>query len=177
MKICVFCGAKPGSSPIYMQEAFAFGVELARRGHSLVYGGGRVGLMGAVADGALSVGGEVVGVIPQSLMDWEQGHRGLTQLHIVTTMHERKQLMADLSDCVVSLPGGFGTLDEMCEIITWRQLSFHQKKIALLDTENYYQTFVQFLRHSEAAGFIQPSQVDWVFVSKQNTEVLDFLER
>ena len=177
MNICVFCGAKPGVHPLFMKEAFDFGVELAKRGHGLVYGGGRVGLMGAVADGALSVGGQVIGVIPQSLMDWEQGHLGVTKLHVVKSMHERKQLMADLSDAVVSLPGGFGTLDELCEIITWRQLSFHQKKIALLDTENYYQTFVQFLRHAEDVGFIQQSQVDWLFVSKQNVEVLDFLEK
>lgn len=177
MNICVFCGAKPGAHPIFMKEAFDFGVRLAERGHGLVYGGGRVGLMGAVADGALSVGGQVIGVIPQSLMDWEQGHLGVTKLHVVKTMHERKQMMADLSDAVVSLPGGFGTLDELCEIITWRQLSFHQKKIALLDTENYYQTFLQFLRQAEEAGFIQQSQVDWLFVSKQNNEVLDFLEK
>lgn len=154
--LAVFCASSPGASPAYALAATRFGELLAREGITLVYGGGRVGLMGAVADGALSQGGRVIGVIPQGMVEAEKGHTGLSELRIVQTMHQRKSMMADLSDAFVALPGGFGTFDELFEIITWAQLGFHTKPIGLLDVEGFWGPFNAALDGVVAAGFIQP---------------------
>jgi uncharacterized protein (TIGR00730 family) len=152
--LCVFCGSSAGRRPAYRAAAEELGASLARRGIRLVYGGGKVGLMGAVADAALAAGGEVVGVIPQHLMDWEVGHLGLTELEIVGSMHERKARMADLSDAFVALPGGFGTLEEFCEVLTWSQLGLHPKPCGLLNVEGFYDPLLQLFEYGVAEGFI-----------------------
>ena len=155
MRVCVFCGSSPGRSPEYAAAARRLGSLLARRGVGLVYGGGNVGLMGIVADAVLAEGGEVVGVIPRALVDRELAHRGLTDLRVVGSMHERKALMAALSDAFVALPGGFGTLDELVEIITWRQLELHAKPIGLLDAAGFWDPFAGLVEHLRTAGFLR----------------------
>ena len=137
-KLCVFCGSSRGSNPAYQAAARQVGELLARHGMALVYGGGNVGLMGALADAALDAGGAVIGVIPESLVRWEVAHRELTELHVVDTMHTRKARMADLADGFLALPGGFGTLDEFCEILTWAQLGLHAKPCGLLNVAGFY---------------------------------------
>ena len=154
--ICIFCGANHGSSPIYDQTAQAVGDDLARRGYRVVYGAGSVGLMGVVADAALAAGGEVVGVIPDFLGKKEVGHRGLTERIVVDTMHQRKQRMVDLSDAFIALPGGFGTLDELAEILSWAQLGLHRHPIGLLNVEGYFDHLITFLDHSVDQGFLRP---------------------
>ncbi|MCA3004006.1 MAG: TIGR00730 family Rossman fold protein [Phycisphaerales bacterium] len=154
--IAIFCGSTPGADPRFAQTATDVGRALARAGITVVYGGGRVGLMGIVADAALAEGGKVIGVIPRAMVEAERGHHGVTKLHVVTTMHERKALMADLSDGFVALPGGYGTLDELFEIITWAQLAFHAKPVALLNDGGFYQPLLNFLDSVVTAGFIQP---------------------
>src|SRR5712691_9028397 len=146
-RVCVFAGASSGRSPAYAEAARAVGTALAGRGLGLVYGGGRLGLMGAVADAALAGGGAGIGVIPQELVDRELAHGGLTELHVVGSLHERKALMADLADGFVALPGGFGTLDELLEQLTWSQLGLHAKPIGLLDVEEYWRPLVELARH------------------------------
>ena len=136
--VYVFCGSSPGHRPIYSTVAAQLGAAIARRGWRLVYGGGHIGLMGIVADAALAAGGEVVGVIPEAVIPRELAHLGLTELHVVESMHARKALMVALADAFVALPGGFGTLDELCEVITWAQLGIHHKPIALLDVDEYF---------------------------------------
>ena len=153
-RICVFCGSSFGSDPAFRLLAAELGRTLACRGVSLVYGGGRVGLMGVVADAALAEGGEVIGVIPQSLMDRELGHVGLTELHVVDSMHARKALMAELADGFVALPGGLGTLEELFEVWTWAQLGMHRKPCGLLDTRDFFAPLVSFLDHLVANGFV-----------------------
>jgi hypothetical protein len=137
-RICVFCGSNPGINPAYSEAARAVGVSLAARGIGLVYGGGKVGLMGAMADSALAGGGEVIGVIPEALFAKEVGHTGLTALHVVPTMHDRKGLMGDLADAFITLPGGFGTMEEFFEVLTWAQLGLHRKPCGLLNVDGYY---------------------------------------
>ena len=136
--VCVYCGSNAGSRPVYAQRAAELGTRLAREGLALVYGGGNVGLMGVVADAVLEAGGEVIGVIPQQLVDFEVAHRGVTRLEVVGSMHERKARMFELADAFVALPGGFGTLDEMFEMLTWRQLGLGEKPCAFLDIEGFY---------------------------------------
>ena len=136
--VCVYCGSNAGSKPIYTERAIALGTELAKRGLGLVYGGGNVGLMGVVADAVLAAGGEVIGVIPEQLVNWEVAHKGVTKLEVVGSMHERKARMFDLSDGFIALPGGFGTLDEMFEMLTWRQLGIGDKPCAFLDVDGFY---------------------------------------
>lgn len=155
-RLAVFCGAAPGARPLYEQTARTMGAALARRGLGLVYGGGRVGLMGAVADGALAAGGAVIGVMPRGLFPKEVGHPGLTEMRLVESMHERKALMADLADGFIALPGGYGTLDEFCEILTWAQLGLHRKPCGLLNAAGYYDGFLQFLDHAAAEAFVKP---------------------
>lgn len=155
-RVGVFCGSSTGHNPSYRRLADELGRTLARRGLGLVYGGGRVGLMGAVADGALAAGGEVIGVMPQNLIDREIGHRGLTELRIVGSMHERKALMAELSDGFIALPGGIGTLEELFEIWTWAQLGLHAKPCGLLDSDGFFGALVGFLDHLVMSGFVQP---------------------
>lgn len=156
MRVCVFCGSNPGRLPEYRAAAVAFGTLLAREGVGVVYGGASVGLMGAVADAALAAGGEVVGVIPQFLADKELAHRGLSALHIVGSMHQRKALMAELSDAFVALPGGAGTLEEIFEIWTWAQLGEHRKPCGLLNVAGFYDQLLAFLDHTAAESFMKP---------------------
>lgn len=153
-RICVFCGARSGSGSSYAELAQSVARHLVRTGYSIVYGGGRVGLMGVLADAALDAGGEVIGVIPRSLAGSEIAHGGLTQLHVVASMHERKALMAELSQGFVALPGGFGTMDELCEIITWAQLRIHQKPVGLLNAFGYYDELLSLFDRMVREGFV-----------------------
>lgn len=154
--IAIFCGSSSDAKPVYFDAARAVGAELARRGIRVVYGGGRVGLMGAVADAAMAAGGEVVGVIPEKLQALEVGHDALTEIHVVPDMHTRKMKMATLSDAFIALPGGLGTLDEVFEAATWTQLNYHLKPVGLLDVSGFFGPLVAFLRHAQAEGFIRP---------------------
>ena len=156
--VCVYCGSREGADPAYGEAADAVGREIARRGWQLVYGGGRAGLMGRVADAALAAGAPVVGVIPASLMEREHGHRGLSELHVVQTMHERKRLMAERSDAFVALPGGIGTFEELFEVWTWRQLGYHDKPIGLLNVAGYYDPLLAFMDATVNRGFVAPAQ-------------------
>jgi uncharacterized protein (TIGR00730 family) len=152
--VCVFCGSAPGARPSYSAAARELGAELAHRGITLVYGGGRLGLMGIVADATLAAGGRVVGVIPRMLIEREAAHTGLTQQHVVTTMHERKTLMAEMSDGFVGLPGGMGTFDELVEIVTWAQLGLHAKPVILANIENYFDKMYAMLDYAVAERFV-----------------------
>ncbi|MBU1040115.1 MAG: TIGR00730 family Rossman fold protein [Proteobacteria bacterium] len=156
-RICVFLGSNPGTSPAYLAATRALGAELARRGLATVYGGAKVGLMGELADSALAAGGEVIGIIPEALRDKELAHQGLTSLKVVASMHERKAAMADLADGFIALPGGLGTLEELCEVLTWAQLGFHKKPCGLLDVGGYYAPLCTFLDHAVAEGFVMPA--------------------
>ena len=156
-RICVFCGASPGVDPAYLDLARAVGEGLAGRGIGLVYGGGRVGLMGAVADAALDAGGSVVGVIPQGLVERELAHPGLTELRVVGSLHERKAVMADLADAFIALPGGLGTLEELAEVVSWAQLELHAKPIGLLDDGRYWSDLLAWVDHAVEEGFIAPA--------------------
>jgi uncharacterized protein (TIGR00730 family) len=158
VSICVYCGSRPGELTAYSEAARTVGLEIGRRGWQLVYGGGRAGLMGIVADAALAAGASVVGVIPQSLMARELGHVGLTELHVVDTMHQRKTLMAERSDAFLALPGGIGTFEELFEVWTWRQLGYHDKPVGLLNVAGYYDALLQFLQHSLDQGFMASAQ-------------------
>ena len=152
--ICVFCGASAGRDPIYAAAAAAVGTELARRGIELVYGGGRLGLMGVVADAALAAGGRVTGVIPTGLVDRELAHPAVSELRIVATLHERKAVMAELADAFIALPGGLGTLEELAEVLSWAQLDLHAKPIGLLDVGGYFSHLEGFLDRALAEGFV-----------------------
>jgi uncharacterized protein (TIGR00730 family) len=155
--ICVFCGSNAGAHPAYLEAADAVGRGLAERGVRLVYGGGNVGMMGALADGARLAGGEVVGVMPQALIDREIGHTGIGDLRVVGSMHERKALMEELADAFIALPGGIGTFEELFEIYTWAQLGIHSKPLGLLDVEGYYRPLVAFLDHAVQERFLRQS--------------------
>jgi uncharacterized protein (TIGR00730 family) len=155
-RVCVFCGSSLGNRAVYADSARLLGRELASRGLGLVYGGGHIGLMGVLADAALTGGGEVIGVIPQALVDRELAHKGVTELRVVGTMHERKALMADLSDGFIALAGGFGTADEFMEILTWAQLGLHDKPIALLNVAGYFDPVLDWLDRAVQEGFIRP---------------------
>jgi uncharacterized protein (TIGR00730 family) len=172
-RICVFCGSSPGHDPRYLEAARTMGHTLARRGLGLVYGGGSVGLMGAVADAALAAGGEVIGVIPQVLQIRELAHRSLTTLHVVGSMHERKALMAELSDGFVALPGGMGTLEELSEVLTWAQLGLHARPIGLLDVAGYYQPLADFFDRAVGAGFLRPAHRALLLVGHDPGVLLD----
>jgi uncharacterized protein (TIGR00730 family) len=156
--LCVYCGSNSGSRPIYTERAIALGTRLAKDGITLVYGGGNVGLMGVVADSVLAAGGEVVGVIPEQLVNWEVAHKGLTRLEVVSSMHERKARMFDISDGFVALPGGFGTLDEMFEMLTWRQLGIGDKPCAFYDVDGFYTPLMGMLDRMVAERFLHPDQ-------------------
>lgn len=172
--ICVYCGARPGAEPAYAEAAAAVGRVIGERGWRLVYGGGRAGLMGVVADAALAAGAEVVGVIPASLMQRELGHRGLTELHVVETMHQRKQMMAERSQAFVALPGGIGTLEELLEVWTWRQLGYHDQPVGLLNVLGYYDELLAFIAKAGRNGFVPGAQIDLLQVG---TEAEDLLSR
>ena len=156
--ICIYCGSNTGSNPIYAERATALGTRLAQQGLAVVYGGGNVGLMGVVADAALAAGGEVVGVIPEQLVGWEVAHTGLTRLEVVANMHERKARMFDLSDGFVALPGGFGTLDEMFEMLTWRQLGIGDKPCAFLDVQGFFEPLVALMDRMVEERFLHADQ-------------------
>jgi uncharacterized protein (TIGR00730 family) len=157
-KLCVYCGSNAGNDPKYAEAAVALGQRIAAEGMGMVYGGGKVGLMGIVADAVLAAGGEVTGVIPEQLMKWEVAHKSLTHLEVVASMHERKQRMFDLSDGFVALPGGFGTLDEMFEMLTWRQLGLGDRPCAFLDVDGFYEPLIAMLDKMVAARFLHPDQ-------------------
>jgi len=173
--ICVFCGASPGYDPAYALAADALGRELASRSIELVTGGGKVGLMGVVADAALGAGGRVTGVIPLSLEEREVAHRGLTTLHVVETLHERKALMHELSDAFIALPGGFGTLDELFEAVTWAQLGIHAKPIGLVNVSGYFDELLAFVDGAVAQGFVGESQRALLTVRDDVSLLLDAL--
>jgi uncharacterized protein (TIGR00730 family) len=173
--LCVFCGSRAGNHPRFVELARACGRSLALRGVTLVYGGGRVGLMGAIADAALDAGGTVVGVIPKMLLDREVGHPGLSQLHVVTTLAERKLRMAELSDAFVALPGGLGTLDELSEVWTWTQLNLHEKPCALLNFGGYYDGLIDFLKGATHEGFVSQRDLDQLLVYDEFELLLDAL--
>ena len=154
-RVCVFCGSSPGARPAYSDATVELARLLAAQGIGVVYGGAHVGLMGVLADAALAEGGEVIGVIPQALVDKEIAHAGLSDLRVVDSMHERKALMADLSDAFIALPGGLGTLDELFEVWTWAQLGMHRKPCALLDVNGYFASLTAFLEHSVAERFVR----------------------
>jgi len=176
-RVCVFCGSQPGHSPAHAAAARALGRLLAARGIDLVFGGGRVGLMGTIADEVLQRGGRAIGVIPRALMERELGHTGVSELHVVGSMHERKALMAELSDAFVALPGGFGTLEEICEAITWAQLGLQPKPCALLDVEDYWAPLVQLFDQAVAAGFVAPASRALVLHERDPGVLLDALAR
>jgi uncharacterized protein (TIGR00730 family) len=173
--ICVYCGSRTGARPEYAAAARALGRSIGERGWRLVYGGGRVGLMGVVADAALQAGAQVVGVIPESLQQREVGHRGLTELHVVDTMHRRKQMMAERADAFVALPGGIGTLEELFEAWTWAQLGYHDQPIGLLDVAGYYGNLLRFLDESVAQGFLDARQRARLCVDADIGRLLDRL--
>ena len=159
-RICVYCGSSDAVDERFKSAARAVGTLLAQRGIGVVYGGGRIGLMGIVADAALAAGGDVIGVIPEKLQTLELGHSGLTELHVVDSMHERKMLMAELSDGFIALPGGFGTLEEIAEVTTWSQLNYHLKPVGLLNVDGYYDPLIAWVQGALDAGFIRPAHQD-----------------
>lgn len=173
--VCVFTGSSLGARAQYADLAHQLGVEIARQGYGLVYGGGRLGLMGVVADGALGAGGEVIGVLPTQALGRERAHGGLTQLIEASSMHERKAQMAALADGFIALPGGFGTLDELFEITTWAQLGLHAKPIVLLDDTGYYAPLLAFIHHASAEGFIPKGNVELLRSAQSPAEALRYL--
>jgi len=175
-RICVFCASSSGSRPQYRLCAEELGSELARRKVGLVYGGGNVGLMGALADSVLRAGGEAIGVIPEHLMAKEVGHRGLTKLHVVHSMHERKALMADLSDAFIALPGGFGTLEEFCEVLTWSQLGLHAKPCGIVNVLDYYTPLLSMFDHAVQERLLKPENRALILARDTPLELLQALE-
>ncbi len=175
-RICVFCGSSAGSKPEYRACAQQLGAELTRRKIGLVYGGGNVGLMGAIADSVLEAGGEAIGVIPEHLMSREIGHNRLTKLHIVRSMHKRKALMSDLSDAFIALPGGFGTLEEFCEVLTWSQLGLHAKPCGIVNVLGYYTPLLAMLDHAVQERFLKPQNRALVLARDKPAELLQALE-
>lgn len=174
-RICVFLGSNAGRRPAYREAAAALGTALAKAGIGLVYGGSSVGLMGVLADAALAAGGEVIGIIPQRLVDKEVAHLGLPDLRVVTSMHQRKAQMAELSDAFVALPGGAGTLEELFEVWTWAQLGNHAKPCAVLDVEGYYRRLLDFLDHTVEEGFMRREHRDMLVMAESPVELLDKL--
>ncbi len=174
-RICVFCGSNKGVRPAYIAAAKALGQAFVKRNIGLVYGGGNVGLMGIIADEVLALGGEAVGVIPQSLVRREVAHQNLTKQHIVNTMHERKALMADLSDGFIAMPGGMGTFDEFCEILTWAQLGIHHTPCGILNVENYFTPLLTMFDHAVTEGFLRNSHRALILEATEPESLLDAL--
>lgn len=175
-RICVFCGSQPGHDPDYAEAAGELGRLLAGRGITVVYGGGHVGLMGLLAEAALKAGGKVIGVIPEGLKRRELAYDNLTELIVTRTMHERKQRMADLSDGFIALPGGFGTFEEFCEIVTWAQLGLHEKPCALLNAKGYYDRMLAMFDHALQEGFVRPAHRTLVLAASDARAVLAAME-
>lgn len=174
--VCVYAGSNPGVDPAHAEAARALGTLLAEQGTGLVYGGGRVGLMGVVADAVLAAGGNAVGIIPRALDRREVAHQGLTELVVVGTMHERKALMAERSDAFIALPGGLGTIEELVEAATWTQLGIHRKPIGLLDSAGYWKPFDAFLEHAVASGFVRPEHRRAIIRDEDPEPLLALLE-
>ena len=174
--LCVFCGANFGRRPGYKRAAEHLGESLADRGITLVYGGGNVGLMGSLADACLARGGRVIGVMPRALAEKEIAHTGLSEMHVVGSMHERKALMADLADAFLTLPGGFGTWDEFCEALTWSQLGLQKKACAFLNVEGYYDALLALADRAAADGFIRQEHRELMLVDSDAEKLLDRLE-
>jgi uncharacterized protein (TIGR00730 family) len=174
-RICVFCGSRPGNRPEYLAAARRLGALLVERGIGLVYGGASVGVMGALANAVLSAGGEVIGVIPQALMRREVAHDHLTELHVVKDMHERKAMMAELSDAVIALPGGFGTFEELFEALTWSQLGIHTKAIGLLNVGGFYDGLLALVDHSIEEGFAVPEHRRLYVAAPDSDSLLDLI--
>jgi uncharacterized protein (TIGR00730 family) len=172
-RVCVFCGSSPGARPAYAEAAAEMGRLLASEGIGVVYGGGQVGLMGVLADAVLAVRGEIVGVIPQALVDREIGHPGVADMRVVGSMHERKALMAELADAFVALPGGLGTLEELFEVYTWAQLGLHRKPCGLLDVEDYYAGIADFLTHAVEERFLPEQHRAMLLVEQQPRALLE----
>lgn len=173
--ICVFAGSSSGTRPAYANAAEELGRAIAERGWRVVYGGGRVGLMGVLADAALAAGGEVIGVIPEALLRKEVGHQGLTDLRVVQTMHQRKALMSELSDGVVALPGGLGTLEELFEILTWAQLGIHARPCGMLNAGGYYDDLLTFLDQTVSEGFVRGEHRDMILAAGEAAALLDLM--
>lgn len=176
MNVCVFCGSSLGDSETYRQAAFQTGVLLAKGGHSLIYGGGNVGLMGVLADATLQHGGRVTGIIPDFLLKREVGHRGVTNLEIVSSMHERKKRMADLADVFIALPGGWGTLEELAEILTWRQLRLIAQPVAILNTSGFFDPLLLQMQRMVETGFLQQANLDFLIAEKTPEQLLATLK-
>ncbi len=172
-RICVFCGARPGRNGIYLQIARDAARSIAAHGYGIVYGGGRVGMMGALADGALAAGAEIVGVIPEALAAAEVAHSGITQLHVVESMHARKAMLERLSDAFIALPGGIGTMDELFETLTWRQLRIHDKPVGILNVDGYYDPLVKLLDRMLAEGLLPQATRNLVTARASIEEILD----
>jgi len=175
-RICVFCGSSAGRRPEYRAAAEEMATELVKRNIGLVYGGGNVGLMGIIADAVLRAGGEAVGVIPENLMAREVGHKGLTNLHVVRSMHERKALMADLSDAFIAMPGGFGTLEEFCEVLTRSQLGLHTKPCGILNILDFYTPLLRMFDHAVEERFLKPENRALVLSRESPADLLEALE-
>ena len=175
-RICIFCASSPGNRPEYAAAAEEMATELVNRKIGLVYGGSKVGLMGVLADAVLGAGGEAVGVIPKNLMEREVGHAGLSKLHVVQSMHERKALMTDLSDAFIALPGGFGTLEEFCEVVTWSQLGLHAKPCGILNVLEYYSPLLAMFDHAVEERFLKPENRALVLARASPAELLRALE-
>ncbi len=175
MRICVYCGSQSGTREEYQAQAVELGQLLVQEGHSLVYGGGRVGLMGVIADAVLAAGGEVIGVIPQQLATKELLHTGVTTMHRVDSMHERKAKMEQLSDAFVALPGGYGTLEELLETVTWAQLGIHRKNIGLLNTAGYFDGLLSLIDHAVAEAFIRPQHRELLVTADTPAALLKLL--
>ena len=174
-RICVYCGSSPGESPEYMEAARTLGRELVKRDITLVYGGAHVGIMGEIADTVLAAGGEVIGIMPKALADKEIAHNGLTELRVVGSMHERKAMMADLSDGFIALPGGMGTLEEIFEVLTWSQLGYHRKPCSLLNIKGYYDSLTQFLDHTVEEGFVKSVHRGMILIEDNTEKLLDLM--
>lgn len=173
--VAVFCGSKNGNRPDYVQSAAALGTCLAELNISIVYGGGSAGLMGSVADAALNIGGKVVGIIPKLLVEWEVAHRSLTELIVCDDMHQRKQMIYGRCDAVIILPGGFGTLDELFEVLTWNQLTIHDKEILILNTNGFYDSLLQHLTHLKESGFLYEGAYEKLHVMSTPSEIRSWL--
>lgn len=176
-KVCVFCGSSPGADPAFIGVAQALGRAIASSGRTLVYGGASVGLMGALADAVLETGGDAIGVIPQALVDREVAHKGLTELHVVTSMHERKTLMAELADAFIAMPGGIGTLEEFFEVWTWAQLGLHRKPLGVFGPQEFFVPLFQFLDSLVTHRFLRPEHRELIAVGDNPAVLLETLAR
>ncbi|MFY7991855.1 MAG: TIGR00730 family Rossman fold protein [Bacteriovoracaceae bacterium] len=177
MKICIFCGAASGNNPKHLEASRDLMNLFHQKKIDLVYGGAAIGVMGELANTLMSIGGNVYGIIPQRLMNKEVAHPGLTKIHVVKDMHERKKMMYDISDGFLIYPGGLGTMDELFEILTWRQLGYHQKPIALYNSDGYYDPLLSFIDHAVKEGFVSPAHRELLYVSTSMTDIINYFEQ